>query len=101
MPTIAQLKQQVDRIRVASFQTDVTDTLASHLRRHALAGVQAALETALVHWSKVKVCRRLSSPDLHFSPACVDWRYARKIQTQEKQCPAYACDPARPHQAAQ
>jgi len=48
MPTIAQLKQQVDRIRVASFQTDVTDTLASHLRRHALAGVQAALETALV-----------------------------------------------------
>ena len=48
MPTIAQLKQQVDRIRVASFQTDLTDTLASHLRRHALAGVQAALETALV-----------------------------------------------------
>src|SRR5215207_5012234 len=48
MPTIAQLKQQVDRIRVASFQTDLTDTLASHLRRHALAGVQAALEMALV-----------------------------------------------------
>jgi transposase-like protein len=48
MPTIAQLKQQVDRIRVASFQTDLTDTLASHLRRHALAGVQAALELALV-----------------------------------------------------
>ncbi len=48
MPTIAQLKQQVDRIRVASFQTDLTDTLAAHLRRYALAGVQAALETALV-----------------------------------------------------
>lgn len=48
MPTIAQLKQQVDRIWVASFQTDLTDTLAAHLRRYALAGVQAALETALV-----------------------------------------------------
>ena len=43
MPTIAQLKQQVDRIWVASFQTDLADTLAAHLRRHALAGVQAAL----------------------------------------------------------
>ena len=48
MPTIAEVKQQVDRIRVASFQTDLTDTLAAHLRRHALVGVQAALETALV-----------------------------------------------------
>src|SRR5215207_4662921 len=48
MPTIAQVKQQVDRIRVASFQTDLTDTLAAHLRRYALSGVQAALETALV-----------------------------------------------------
>jgi transposase-like protein len=48
MPTIAQLKQQVDRIWYASFQTNLTDTLASQLRRHALAGVKAALETALV-----------------------------------------------------
>jgi transposase-like protein len=48
MSTIAQVKQQVDRIWVASFQTDLTDTLAAHLRRYALAGVQAALETALV-----------------------------------------------------
>jgi len=48
MPTIAQLKQQVDRIWYTSFQTDLTTTLASHLRRHALLGVKAALETALV-----------------------------------------------------
>ena len=48
MPTVAQLKQQVDRIWYASFQTDLADTLATHLRRHALAGVKAALETALV-----------------------------------------------------
>ena len=47
MPTIAQLKQQVDRIWVASFQTDLADTLAAHLRSYALAGVKAALETAL------------------------------------------------------
>ena len=48
MPTIAQLKQQVDRIWLASFHTNLTDTLAAHLRRSALAGVQAALEAALV-----------------------------------------------------
>jgi putative transposase len=48
MPTIAQLKQQVDRIWVANFQTDLADTLAAHLRRYALAGVQAAIETALL-----------------------------------------------------
>jgi transposase-like protein len=48
MSTIAQLKQQVDRIWVASFQTDLADTLASHLRHHALIGVKAALETALL-----------------------------------------------------
>jgi transposase-like protein len=47
MSTIAHMKQQVDRIWYASFQTDLADTLAAHLRRHALAGVQAALETAL------------------------------------------------------
>jgi putative transposase len=47
MPTIAQMKQQVDRIWYASFQTDLADTLASHLRQHALIGVKAALETAL------------------------------------------------------
>ena len=48
MPTIAQLKQQVDRIWLASFQTDLTTTLASELRQQALLGVKAALETALV-----------------------------------------------------
>src|SRR6266536_2762725 len=48
MSTIAQVKDQVNRIWYASFQTDLADTLAAHLRRHALAGVQAALEMALV-----------------------------------------------------
>ena len=48
MSTIAHVKQQVERIWYASFQTDLADTLAAHLRRQALAGVQAALETALV-----------------------------------------------------
>ena len=48
MPTVTQLKQQVDRIWVASFQTDLADTLAAHLRHYALAGVKAALETALL-----------------------------------------------------
>jgi len=48
MPTIAQMKQQVDRIWSESFRTTLADTLEAQLRRHALAGVRAALETALV-----------------------------------------------------
>jgi transposase-like protein len=48
MPTIAQVKQQVDRIWAATFQTELTDTLSCHLRSQALAGVQAALEAALL-----------------------------------------------------
>ena len=48
MPTIAQLKQPLERIWYASFQTNLTDTLASEPRRHALAGLKAARETALV-----------------------------------------------------
>jgi transposase-like protein len=48
MSTIAQVKDQVNRIWYASFQTDLADTLAAHLRRQALAGVQAALEMALL-----------------------------------------------------
>jgi len=47
MPTIVQMKQQVDRIWSASFHTALADTLAVQLRQHALAGVTAALETAL------------------------------------------------------
>src|SRR5688500_1324793 len=48
MPTIAQMKQQVDRIWYESFHTLLADTLLVQLRQHALGGVRAALETALV-----------------------------------------------------
>jgi putative transposase len=48
MPTIAQMKQQVDRIWYQSFQTALADTLLVQLRQHALIGVRAALETALL-----------------------------------------------------
>lgn len=48
MPTIAQMKQQVDRIWSESFHTTLADTLLVQLRQHAVAGVKAALETALV-----------------------------------------------------
>lgn len=48
MPTITQLKQQVDRIGIVSVHTDLTATLAVQLRQYALAGVQVALEHALV-----------------------------------------------------
>jgi putative transposase len=48
MPRVAELKDQVDRIWYASFHTNLTDTLTQQLRQHALAGVRAALEAALV-----------------------------------------------------
>jgi transposase-like protein len=48
MPTIAQMKQQVDRIWSESVHTTLADTLEAQLRQHALAGLRAALETALV-----------------------------------------------------
>jgi transposase-like protein len=48
MPTIAQMKQQVDRIWSESFHTALAETLAVQLRQHALVGVRAALETALL-----------------------------------------------------
>lgn len=47
MPTVAELKQQVDRIWFANFHTDLADTLTHQLRQHALLGVRAALEAAL------------------------------------------------------
>jgi transposase-like protein len=48
MPTIARMKQQVDRIWSESFHTTLADTLEAQLRQHALTGIRAALETALV-----------------------------------------------------
>jgi transposase-like protein len=48
MPTIAEVKQQVERVWAANFQSSLADTLASHLHQQALAGVKAALESALV-----------------------------------------------------
>ena len=47
MPTVAELKQQVDRIWLASFHSELADTLTQQLRQHALAGVRTALEAAL------------------------------------------------------
>jgi putative transposase len=47
MPRIAELKDQVDRIWLTSFQSDLADTLTQQLRVQALQSVQATLEAAL------------------------------------------------------
>ena len=47
MPKVAELKNQVDRIWLASFHTDLADALTQQLRQQALLGVQATLEAAL------------------------------------------------------
>jgi putative transposase len=59
MPKSAEVKAQVERIWLATFQGSLAETVTQQVRKHALAGVQAALETALVeelhayrsHWS--------------------------------------------------
>lgn len=79
MPTIAQVRQQVDRIWYASFQTSLTDTLAAELRRHALLGVKAALETALLEELEAHrqhVRHQQYSTDLHRSGT-----YSRRVLT--------------------
>jgi putative transposase len=47
MPTVAEMKAQVDRIWQQTCHTELGDQLAAQLRQHALAGVKAALETAV------------------------------------------------------
>src|SRR6185295_13379733 len=47
MPRIAELKDQVDRIWLANFHSDLADTLTQQLRQQALQSVQATLEAAL------------------------------------------------------
>jgi transposase-like protein len=79
MPTIGQVKQQVDRIWYASFHADLTDSLAAHLRHHALAGVQAALEAALLE--ELEAHRQapqtlVRAPDCHRSGT-----YTRRVLT--------------------
>jgi putative transposase len=48
MPRIAEVKAQVERIWFATFQSSLAETVTQQVRQHALAGVKAALETALV-----------------------------------------------------
>jgi putative transposase len=79
MPTIAQLKQHLDRIWVASFQTDLTDTLAAHLRRSALAGVQAALETALLE--ELEAHRQRERQHNHCASLQRSGSYTRRVLT--------------------
>src|SRR5881296_3128773 len=79
MPTIAQLKQQVDRIWYASFQTSLTDTLAAELRRQALWGVKAALETALVE--ELEAHRLHASADQRSAQLQRSGTYSRRVLT--------------------
>ena len=48
MLKITEVKAQVERIWLAMFQTSLAETVTQQVRQHALAGVQSALETALV-----------------------------------------------------
>jgi transposase-like protein len=79
MSTIAQVKQQVERIWVASFQTDLADTLAAHLRRHALLGVQAALESALVE--ELETHRQCARAQHHDASLQRSGTYTRRVLT--------------------
>src|SRR2546426_598064 len=84
MSTIAELKQQVDRIFFASFHTGLADTLTQQLRQHALAGVRAALEAALVEeLTTYHTDLRSSMHDAGSSPSVVRraGSYPRRVLT--------------------
>ena len=82
MPTIAQMKQQVERIWHESFHTVLADTLVMQLRQHALIGVRAALETALVEELRAyqQTCRQSTARVLPTS-AHRAGTYARRVLT--------------------
>ena len=83
MPTIAQMKQQVDRIWHQSFHTALADTLLVQLRQHALAGVRAALETALVEEVRAyqQTCRQSTAGVLPTSALHRAGTYTRRVLT--------------------
>ena len=83
MPTIAQMKQQVDRIWYQSFHTTLADSLLVQLRQHALAGVRAALETALVEEVRAyqQTCRQSTAGVLPTSAFHRAGTYARRVLT--------------------
>jgi len=83
MPTIAQMKQQVDRIWSESFHTTLADTLLVQLRHHALAGVRAALETALDEevQAEKQTCILAEEPHLRSSIFQRAGSYPRRVLT--------------------
>ena len=91
MPKIAEVKAQVERIWLATFQTSLTETVTQQVRQHALAGVQAALETALVE--ELNAYRRLwyaQQPPF----ACLPPRLQRSGSYTRQVLTAYGCIPA-------
>ena len=83
MPTIAQMKQQVDRIWYQSFHTVLADTLLVQLRQQALVGVRAALETALVEEVRAyqQTCRQSTAGVLPTSAFQRAGTYTRRVLT--------------------
>jgi transposase-like protein len=83
MPTIAQMKQQVDRIWHESFHTTLADTLLVQLRQHALTGVRAALETALLEevCAYQQTCRQSTATVLPQSAFQRAGTYVRRVLT--------------------
>jgi transposase-like protein len=83
MPTIAQMKQQLDRIWHQSFHTALADILLVQLRQHALIGVRAALETALVEQVRAyqQTCRQSTAHKLPTSAFQRAGTNARRVLT--------------------
>src|SRR5215470_1371071 len=83
MPTITQMKQQVDRIWYQSFHTALADTLLVQLRQHALVGVRAAFETALIEEVRAyqQTCRRSSTGGLPQSARDRAGTYTRRVRS--------------------
>ena len=48
--TIAEREQQILRIKKASFQSELDEALAKHLRQQVVTTVQTVLEASLINW---------------------------------------------------
>jgi hypothetical protein len=74
----------VERIWLAMFQRSLAETVTQQLRQHALAGVQAALETALVEALEVyRTAWRTQQPPFTCLPVTLQrsGSYTRQLLT--------------------
>jgi len=75
--TIAEREQQILRIKNASFQSELDEQLETHLRKQAVAAVQATIEAALVEEVAADVAVLNPKPRRGYFARTLDTQYGR------------------------